>query len=346
MYLADLYPSAYQLFITLGILLASLINFGTSSRWTDDPRSWRVTMGIALVWPVIMAVGIQFLPESPRWEYRQGHQEEARATIAQIYGVSVNHQQVVDEIREIRQMHEEELAGGAGHWFDVFTAPTMFKRILIGVVLQMGQQLTGANYFFYYGTTLFSAAGVGNSFITAIVLGVVNFVVTVFGVLMVDKFGRRRLLILGGIWIAVCLLVFASVGHFYLDEINLQKGGQIMVAFSCLALVGFATTWGPLPWVVCAEIYPLQYRATAMALATASNWSWNFMIGFFTPFITKAIGYSYGYVFAGATFVSAAFVVAMLPETSGKSLEMIDQMILSRVKPWKSAKWDQNNSEA
>lgn len=303
-------------------------------------------MGIALVWPVVMSIGIQFLPESPRWEYRQGHQEEARAAIAQIYAVSVNHQQVVDEIREIQQRHEEEQGSGDSQWFDVFTAPTMFRRIVIGVVLQMGQQLTGVNYFFYYGTTLFSAAGVGNSFITAIVLGAVNFVATVFGILLVDRFGRRKLMIHGGIWIALCLLIFASIGHFYLDEINLQRGGAIMVAFSCLALVGFAITWGPLPWVVCAEIYPLQYRATAMALATASNWSWNFMLGFFTPFITKAIGYSYGYVFAGATFASAFFVFSMVPETSGRSLEMIDQMIISGVKPWASAKWGRDNSEA
>ena len=112
-----------------------------------------------------------------------------------------------------------------------------------------------------------------------------------------------------------------------------------MVIFACLAIVGFATTWGPLPWVVCAEIYPLQYRATAMAIATASNWSWNFMIGFFTPFITKAIGYSYGYIFATCTFASALFVFFAVPETAGKSLELIDQMFLVGVKPRRSARW-------
>lgn len=164
-------------------------------------------MGIALVWPVIMAVGIQFLPESPRWQYQRGNTEGARGAIAQIYGVSVNHPQVVEEIREIRQTHEAEQVERSGHWFDIFMARTMFRRIVVGVLLQIGQQLTGANYFFYYGTTLFAAAGVGNSFVTAIVLGTVNFVATIVGVLIVDKFGRRRPLIVGGVWIAVCLMV-------------------------------------------------------------------------------------------------------------------------------------------
>lgn len=173
-------------------------------------------MGIALVWPVIMAIGIQFLPESPRWEYGRGNAEEARAAVAQIYGVSINHPQVIEEIREIRQAHEEEQADDAGKWFDIFMAPTMCRRIMMGVTLQMGQQLTGANYFFYYGTTLFAAAGVGNSFITAIVLGAVNFVATIFGVLIVDKFGRRRPLILGGIWIAICLMVRTSEQEYTL----------------------------------------------------------------------------------------------------------------------------------
>lgn len=111
-----------------------------------------------------------------------------------------------------------------------------------------------------------------------------------------------------------------------------------MVAFTCLAIVGFATTWGPLPWAVCAEIYPAQYRATSMAFSTASNWIFNFLIAFFTPFITKAIGFQFGYVFAAALLAGAVFVFAMVHETKDKSLEAIDQMILDGVKPWKSAR--------
>lgn len=118
---------------------------------------------------------------------------------------------------------------------------------------------------------------------------------------------------------------------------NVKMAGSVMVTFSCLAIVGFATTWGPLPWAVCAEIYPAQYRATCMALATAANWIFNFLIGFFTPFITASIGYKFGFIFAATILAGAVFVFAFVHETKDKSLEAIDQMILNGVKPWKSA---------
>lgn len=117
----------------------------------------------------------------------------------------------------------------------------------------------------------------------------------------------------------------------------MKMAGSVMVTFSCLAIVGFATTWGPLPWAVCAEIYPAQYRATCMALATAANWIFNFLIGFFTPFITASIGYKFGFIFAATILAGAVFVFAFVHETKDKSLEAIDQMILNGVKPWKSA---------
>lgn len=92
-------------------------------------------------------------------------------------------------------------------------------------------------------------------------------------------------------------------------------------------------------WTVQAEIFPSRYRATAMALSTASNWTWNFLIAFFTPFITSAIDFRYGYVFAGCNFAAAVIVYFFLNEGQGKTLEEIDTMYIMHVAPWKSAKW-------
>jgi hypothetical protein len=138
--------------------------------------------------------------------------------------------------------------------------------------------------------------------------------------------------------------IYAAMGTTYIDgrayldiDSSVKTAGAVMVAFSCLAIVGFATTWGPLAWTVCAEIYPAQYRATCMAIATASNWTFNFLIGFFTPFITASIGYSYGFVFASVILLGSSFVYLFVHETKGRSLEAIDQIILNRVKPWRSA---------
>lgn len=111
-----------------------------------------------------------------------------------------------------------------------------------------------------------------------------------------------------------------------------------MVVFTCLAIVGFATTWGPLAWVVCAEIFPPRWKAFGMGAATATNWTFNFLIAFFTAGITDRIHYGLGWVFAGAILCGAVFVWFCVHETAGKSLETIDKEIEEGMKPWKSKK--------
>lgn len=339
--------SCYQLFITLGIFIAYCINYGTES--DPSPASWRIPMGVGFIWSVIMAVGIMFLRESPRWEYRRGRTESARTTIAKSYGVAENHWEVDREISEIKAKLDAENAGGANHpWYEVFTGPRMMYRTLLGISMQALQQLTGANFFFYYGTTIFTATGLDNSFQTSMILGAVNFVMTIPGTFVVERFGRRRALITGGLWMFCCFLVFASVGHFVLDQEtpqNTPEAGSAMIAFACLFIAGYAMTWAPIVWAIVGELYPTRYRATAMGMATASNWLWNFLISFFTPFITGAIDYRYGYVFAACNFLGAVVVYFFLCETRGRSLEEIDTMYIMHVSPRQSTKWQPPQGE-
>jgi SP family sugar:H+ symporter-like MFS transporter len=115
------------------------------------------------------------------------------------------------------------------------------------------------------------------------ILGGVNFGMTFPGLYIVEKFGRRPALITGALWMFMCFLVFASLGHFALendDGTSNQGVGYAMITFACLFIAGYAMTWGPIVWAVVGEIYPSRYRAKAMALATASNWTWNFLISF------------------------------------------------------------------
>jgi SP family sugar:H+ symporter-like MFS transporter len=269
--------SCYQLFITLGIFIAYCINYGTKSQ-TNSPSSWRIPMGVGFIWSVIMAIGIMFLRESPRWEYRKGKIESARTTIAKSYGVPENHWEVDREIREIKAKLDAENAGGGKHpWYEVFTGPRMMYRTLLGISMQALQQLTGANFFFYYGTTIFTATGLDDSFQTSMILGGINFFMTIPGTYVVEKFGRRRALITGGLWMFCCFMVFASVGHFALDQDNPKntpEAGSAMIAFACLFIAGYAMTWAPIVWAIVGELYPTRYRAQAMGLATASNWIW------------------------------------------------------------------------
>jgi len=211
------------------------------------------------------------------------------------------------------------------------------------MVLQAGQQLTGANFFFYYGTTIFQATGLSNSYVTSIILGSVNVGATVFGIWMGQHVGKRKALIFGGLWMFMCFFVFAFVGEYKLDAAhptNTPQAGNIMIVFACLFIVAFATTWGPMVWAVVGELYPARYRATCMALATASNWLFNFLISFFTTFITNDIHYFYGLIFGCCCFALSVFVFFCVIESNGRSLEEIDTMYILHVNPITSASWD------
>lgn len=149
----------------------------------------------------------------------------------------------------------------------------------------------------------------------------------------------------------MCFMVFASIGHFQFQPTlsmstpdgsispDAKTPGTVMIVFACLFIVAFASTWGPMVWTVIGEMFPYRYRADAMALATSSNWFWNFMLAFFTPFITGAIDFRYGYVFAGCNIVAAAVVYFFLMESSGRTIEEVDTMYLIHVPPIKSSKW-------
>ncbi|KAF3397047.1 High-affinity fructose transporter ght6 [Talaromyces pinophilus] len=332
--------SLYQLFITLGIFVAYCIDFGTESMTSS--ASWRIPMGITYLWAIILGVGIIFFPESPRYDYRHGKVDRAVANLAKIYGIPQNHHALAQEFEEIREKYEEEKSHGEITWWMMLSAPRMKYRIMVGMLLQALQQLTGANYFFYYGTTIFQGAGISNSFVTQMILGGVNFGTTFLGLYNIQHFGRRKSLIAGAIWMFVCFLIFASIGHFSLDRntpANTPGAGKAMVCFACFFILGYASTWAPMVWAICAELYPSEFRARAMALSTASNWLWNFLLAFFTPFITSAIDFRFGYVFAGCMFAAAFVVYFAVIEGKDRTLEEIDTMYVRRVKPWESSKY-------
>lgn len=334
----------YQLFITMGIFLAACFNYGTVTHHPNSSACWRIVMGLGWVFTLFLGIGILFFPETPRFDYRHGRGERARRTLARVYGAPANHWAIYRETQEIeaKLAGEDKIKHGPVREFiGMFRAPRMAYRVALGMTLQMLQQLTGANYFFYYGTTIFRSVQI-DSYITQIILNTINFVVTFLGLYMVEHFGRRKCLIAGAMWMFVCFLIFASVGHFSLDRTDPTRtpsAGIALIVFACLFILGFATTWGPMIWTIQAELFPSRYRAKGMALSTASNWIWNFLLAFFTPFITGAIDFRYGYVFSGCLVLAASVVYFCVVESQGRTLEEVDDMYLQHVKPWHSSSY-------
>ena len=138
--------------------------------------------------------------------------------MARLNGVDKDSPLINDEIKEVEEKLDEERLAGKAKWYEVFTGPRMAYRTILGMVLQAGQQLTGANFFFYYGTTIFLATGIENSYITSIILGSVNVASTIAGLWVVKSFGRRPALMAGAAWMTMCLFVFAFVGEYALSR--------------------------------------------------------------------------------------------------------------------------------
>ncbi|KAI0808276.1 general substrate transporter [Fomes fomentarius] len=333
--------ATYQLFITFGILVAYCISIG--AREISGSGSWRTVVGIGFAWPLILGIGILFMPESPRWLAARGRFDEARRSIAVTRGIPESeadqHRFVHHEIEEMRSAIEFESKEKAG-WVECFRPQHMqLYRTLLCMSLQMFQQLTGANYFFYYGASIFKSVGISDSFVTQIILGAVNFGCTFGGMYVMEKFGRRIPLIIGGVWQSVWLFVFAAAGTAK-DPTNDKGIGTLMIVSACLFIFGYAMTWAPGIWILIGETFPTRTRARQASLATASNWLWNFLLAFFTPFIVNAIQYRYGFIFAACNLTGAVVVYFFLYESSELSLESVDMMYCDpNCKPWTSRNW-------
>ena len=154
----------------------------------------------------------------------------------------------------------------------------MCFRTLTGIFLQAWQQLTGVNFIFYFGTTFFTNAGIKDPFLISIATSTVNVGMTLPGIWGVERFGRRRLLLVGAVGMTVCEFIIAIIGST--TSLTNRSAQSAEVAFVCFYIAFFASTWGPIAWVVTGEIFPLKIRAKAMSLSVASNWLWNFAIAY------------------------------------------------------------------
>ena len=337
--------SCYQLMVTMGIFIGYCTNYGT--RRYDNSRQWRIPLGLGFAWALFMIIGLSFVPESPRYLVMKDKMEEAKIAVARSNSMSKDDPSVQCEVDNQLAAIELERAEGKAKWSELFSTKGKYlQKVLLGIMIQSFQQLTGANYFFYYGTMIFNGIGIDDPFEAAIVIGTVNFFSTFFGIYFVEKFGRRNCLLWGALGMVACMVIYASVGvtRLYPDgvshsDIKSKGAGQCMVVFTSFYIFCFATTWAPIAFVIVAETFPLRIKSKGMAISIAANWIWNFLISFFTPFITGAINFYYGYVFMGCLCASWLYVFCFVLETKGLTLEEVTIMWDEGPLPWKSGDW-------
>ncbi|KDR84447.1 hypothetical protein GALMADRAFT_133742 [Galerina marginata CBS 339.88] len=334
----------YQLAITIGALLAAIVLNATKDR--QNHSAWRIPIAVQFAWAAILAGGMFLLPESPRYLLLKNRQAEARTSLGRLMTLPADSAEVEAEAVEISTALtvERDAAQGNGYM-------ACFKnnedrnglRTWTGILMQGWQQLTGINFIFYYGTTFFQQAGIKNPFIITIIADVVNTVMTIFGIQLIDRVGRRKLLMIGAAGMCISEFIVAIVGVTAGHptqvaggvEVNLTAQ-RVLIAFTCIYIAFFATSWGPVIWVLTGELFPLGVRAKSMSLAVASNWLWNFGIGYATPYLVNPtttgvngikaanLGVKVFFIW-GATCVGCLiFTYFFIPETKELSLEQID----------------------
>ncbi|KAL2129048.1 hypothetical protein VTI74DRAFT_8305 [Chaetomium olivicolor] len=321
---------AYQLSITVGLLAASTVNILTYR--INSAAAYRIPIGLQLTWAVVLALGLLILPETPRYLVKRGLKDAAALSLSRLRRLDITHPALIEELAEIQANHEYEMALGPDTYKDIiFGEPHLGRRTLTGCGLQMLQQLTGVNFIMYYGTTFFNGAGVDNPFTISLIMQVINMVSTFPGLFVVESWGRRKLLIIGAIGMAICQLFIASFATASGDN-NRTTQNQILIIFVAIYIFFFAASWGPVVWVVTSEIYPLKVRAKSMSVSTASNWLLNFGIAYGTPYMVDTsagstyLGSRVFFVWGAFCILSIVFVWCMVYETSKISLEQIDEM--------------------
>lgn len=273
--------SGYQFCITIGLLLASCVDYGTQNRL--DTGSYRIPIAIQMAWALILATGLFLLPESPRYFVKRGKLDKAIDALARLRGQPRESQLIQAELAEIVANHEYELqvvpqGSYFSSWANCFKGglskpSSNLRRTILGTSMQMMQQWTGVNFIFYFGTTFFQELGtINNPFLIGLITTLVNVCSTPISFWTIERFGRRPLLIWGALGMVVCQFIVAIIG---VTDGGNPNAVRAMIAFICIYIFFFASTWGPGAWVVIGEIFPLPIRSRGIGLSTASNWLWN-----------------------------------------------------------------------
>ena len=303
--------SVNQVALTSGIVISYLIDYAFAGA-----QAWRWMFALAVVPAAAFGVGLVFIPESPRWLVGRGMADKARAVLKRIRAPD----QVEAEFTEIQHSAQQQKA----NWSELLS-PVLRPAMIVGVGLAIAQQVTGINTVIYYAPTIFKFAGLSSAsvaILASVGVGIVNVVLTVVAMQLIDRIGRRPLLLISLAGMSLSLIVLGLA--FKLPQLS-GSLGWIAVTSLMLYVGSFAVGLGPVFWLILSEIYPLRIRGRAMSVSTVVNWGFNLIVALSFLTLTHVLGkaatfWLYGIVSIGA-WVFAFFLV---PETKGKTLEQIE----------------------
>ncbi|WFA04825.1 sugar porter family MFS transporter [Bacillus sp. HSf4] len=317
LYLSELAPkesrgalsSLNQLMITTGILLSYLINYAFSGS-----GAWRWMLGLALVPSISLLIGIFFMPESPRWLLSKDKEKKAKAVLSRM-----KRGNVLEEIKGMKEAERQE-QGGLKELLEPWVRPSL----IAGLGLAFLQQFIGTNTMIYYAPKTFANVGFEKSaaILGTVGIGTVNVLMTLAAMRLIDRVGRKPLLLFGNAGMVISLIVL-SVTHIFL-------GNTVAAAWTTVVCLGvfiavFAVSWGPVVWVMLPELFPLHVRGAGTGVSTLLLHTGNLIVTLSFPVLLDLIGISYLFLcYAAIGIMAFLFVFFKVTETKGKSLEEIE----------------------
>ncbi|XP_011035086.1 PREDICTED: plastidic glucose transporter 4-like isoform X2 [Populus euphratica] len=307
--------SINQLFICIGILLALVAGLPLAG----NPIWWRTMFGISAVPAVLLALGMAFSPESPRWLFQQGKFSEAEKSIKTLNGK----ERVADVMTDLSVGSQGSAEPEAG-WFDLFSS-RYWKVVSVGVALFFFQQMAGINAVVYYSTAVFRSAGIESDVAASALVGASNVFGTTIASSLMDRQGRKSLLITSFFGMAASMLLLSL--SFTWKALAPYSGTLAVLGTVCYVL-SFSLGAGPVPALLLPEIFASRIRAKAVALSLGMHWAANFVIGlYFLSFVNK-FGISSVYLgFSGICLSAVLYIAANVVETKGRSLEEIERAL-------------------
>lgn len=321
LYIAEIVPAKVRgslvavnmLAITTGIVIAYGVDYALSGI-----QGWRIMFGVAVIPSIILAVAMWRLPDSPRWLISRSKVEQAKQVLQRVRTES----DVNPEISEIQQSLAKQKGSGVTELFK----PSLRTPLIVGVGLAIFQQITGINTVIYYAPTIFGFAGfetAGSAILAGAGLGLLMLCMHVLAIYLMDRVGRRPLLLIG---VAGQIIGMAILGAAFQFQQLSSFIGYVAIGGLAIYVACFAFGLGPVFWLMISEIYPLKVRGAAMSVATVANWGFNLAVAVTFLTLIGVLGHSVTFWLYGAIAVAAwIFFYRLVPETKGKSLEQIEE---------------------
>ncbi|XP_043690899.1 sugar transport protein 8-like [Telopea speciosissima] len=321
----------FQLFVTIGILIANLVNYFASKK---HPWGWRLSLAIAAAPALVLFLGSFYITETPTSLIERKKYEKGKAILKKIRGV----EDVEPEFEQI--VRASEVAEQVKHPFMKLMKRSSMPPLIIAILLQVFQQFTGINAIMFYAPVLFQTVGFGNdaALLSSVITGLVNVISTLVSVSLVDKVGRRVLLLEACVQMFITQSIIGGILQVHLKSYSNTLGhGQaiLVVVLVCVYVMGFAWSWGPLGWLIPSETFPMETRTAGFAFAVSSNMLFTFLIAqAFLSLLCHLKAFIF-FFFAGWIVVMGLFAFFLIPETKNVPIDLMVERVWKQHKFWK-----------